>query len=88
MVKYRPKRKKRRMLNHSTWGNCYSPILPLPHLLVSIVSSMEYSYSSTKRIHFPKNRTVSTVGISPSVFTPGFYSTQVFLNGLHHQFRL
>lgn len=85
----RPKRKGGGLkLNHSTWNNCYIPILSLSHLfLVSIVSSVEYSSSSTKRIHFLQNRTDRLVGGLLSVLTlpVGFYSIQLFLNGLSHQ---
>lgn len=70
----RPKKRKKLMLNHSTWNNCYIPILSFSHfLLVSIVYGVEYSFSSTKRIHLLENRkTVRVVAPGPPCEPGGF----------------
>lgn len=63
----RPKKRKKLMLNHSTWNNCYIAILSFSSfLLVSIVYGVEYSSSTTKWIHLLENRkTVKVVAPGP-----------------------
>lgn len=67
IIRPKKRKKKKLMLNHSTWNNCYIHILSFfCFLSVSIVYGVEYSSSSTKWIHLLENRkTVRVVAPGP-----------------------